>query len=588
MAEERVQRRLAAILVADVVGYSRLIEADEEGTRVRLRSLQAELIDPRIAADGGRIVKTSGDGILVEFGSAVDAVRNALAIQEAMSGRDSNLPEDRRIRFRVGINVGDVIVEGDDIHGEGVNVAARLEGLCAPGEVYISRTVYDQAIGKLAASFEDLGEQTVKNITRPLRVFRVRSDTDNEAIQNETDSALPLPDKPSIAVLPFENMSRDPEQEFFADGIAEDIITALSRFRWFFVIARNSSFTYKGRAVDVKQVARELGVQYVLEGSVRTAGNRVRITAQLIDALSGRHVWADRYDRELDDIFAVQDEITQAITARVEPEFVKAEQRRMLKKPATDLAAWEWYQRGISALFEASTENHVQARKWIQRAIELDPNDSAAHSAMAYWYYRHALEGYSEAPNEDYAKAVVYGKRAVALDESDSFAHFALHLGYRYTGDHDLALAEVRRSIELNPNHSGAHVGLGNGLSYNGNPGEGIPHLQMAMRLSPEDPRTHMIMVFTAEAYLNNRDYEQAVAWARKSIVRKSEFALAYAILAAGLAYLDRIGEAKAALSECLRLQPRVIANRRFSVLYKRSGDAEHILDGLRKAGWEG
>ena len=333
MAEERVQRRLAAILVADVVGYSRLIEADEEGTRTRIRSLHAEVIDPRIEADGGRIVKTSGDGILVEFGSVVDAVRNALAIQEAMSGRDSNLPEDSRIRFRVGINVGDVIVEGDDIHGEGVNVAARLEGLCEPGEVYVSTAVHDQVEGKLAVTFENLGEQTLKNISKPTRVYRVSISPEEATVRSEEATGVPsLPDKPSIAVLPFENMSGDPEQEYFADGIAEDIITALSRFNWFFVIARNSSFSYKGTSPDIRQVASELGVQYVLEGSVRKAGNRVRITAQLIDATTGRHVWAERYDRELDDIFAVQDEITGAITGAVAPSFVAAEAKRAARK----------------------------------------------------------------------------------------------------------------------------------------------------------------------------------------------------------------------------------------------------------------
>ncbi len=293
MAAERVQRRLAAILVADVVGYSRLMEADEEGTRVRLRSLHSELIDPRIAADGGRIVKTTGDGILVEFPSAVDAVRNALAIQTAMPGRDANLPEDRRIAFRVGINVGDVIVEGDDIHGDGVNVAARLEAMCEPGSVYVSGSVFEQVTGKIDAAFDDLGEQKVKNISHSVRVFRARAVREPAGAPAATAEMLPLPDKPSIAVLPFENMSGDAEQEYFADGIAEDIITALSRFHWFFVIARNSSFTYKGKAVDVRTVGRELGVRYVLEGSVRRGGNRLRITAQLVEAASGNHLWAE-------------------------------------------------------------------------------------------------------------------------------------------------------------------------------------------------------------------------------------------------------------------------------------------------------
>ncbi len=294
MAEKRVQRRLAAILAADVVGYSRAMEADEEGTRVRLRSLHADLIDPRIAADGGRIVKTTGDGFLVEFGSAVDAVRNALDIQGAMRRRNADLSDERRIEFRVGINIGDVIVEGDDIHGDGVNVASRLEGLCGPGEVYVSGAVYDQAAGKLAASFDDLGEHTVKNIDKPVRVYRV-SDQAGPSVKATTvegaDEPLPLPDKPSIAVLPFDNISGDPEQEYFSDGITEDIITELSKISGLFVIARHSSFIYKGKQVSLKQVGRELGVRYALEGSVRKAGNRLRITAQLIDATSDHHVW---------------------------------------------------------------------------------------------------------------------------------------------------------------------------------------------------------------------------------------------------------------------------------------------------------
>ena len=318
MAEERVQRRLAAILAADVVGYSRLMEADEAGTRARVRSLHSELIDPRIAADGGRIVKTTGDGILVEFGSAVDAVQNALAIQSAMAGRNTELPEEQRLVFRVGINLGDVIIEEDDIHGDGVNVAARLEGLCEPGEVYVSGTVRDHVEGKLAAAFDDLGEQTLKNISKPIHVYRVSAGSGETAVASDEPVGAPsLPDRPSIAVLPFENMSGDSEQDYFADGIAEDIITALSRFRWFFVIARNSSFTYKGRNVDVRQVGRELGTRYVLEGSVRKGGNRLRITTQLIEAITGNHLWAEKYDGALEDVFDLQDQITEGVVGAV-------------------------------------------------------------------------------------------------------------------------------------------------------------------------------------------------------------------------------------------------------------------------------
>ena len=308
MADERVQRKRTAILVADVVGYARLIEHDEEGTRARLRGLHAEVIYPLIAADGGRIVKTTGDGILAEFGSAVDTVRNALALQTAVSGRNDAIPEDLQITFRIGINVGDVIVEGDDIHGDGVNVAARLEGLSAPGGVYVSGTVFDQTAGKLAATFEDLGEQSVKNIVRPIRVFRVAEKTESTGMANSeeaTGSFPTLPDKPSIAVLPFENMSGDPEQAYFSDGITEDIITELSRFRSLHVIARNSSFQFRGDNVDIAEIGRRLGAQFVGECSVRKAGSLVRVTAQLIEASGASHLWAERYDRDLEDIFTV-------------------------------------------------------------------------------------------------------------------------------------------------------------------------------------------------------------------------------------------------------------------------------------------
>jgi adenylate cyclase len=386
MAEERVQRKLAAILVADVVGYSRLMEADEEGTRVRLRSLHSELIDPKIAADGGRIVKTMGDGILVEFPSVVDAVRDALDIQGAMRRRNADVAEANRIEFRIGINVGDVIIEGGDIHGDGVNVASRLEGLCEPGEVYVSGTVYDQAAGKLAATFDDLGEKSVKNITKPVRVYRAREVTGEQAGYKSADAPPPLPDKPSIAVLPFDNMSGDPEQEYFVDGICEDTITALSRIRWFFVIARNSTFAYKGKSTDVRDVARELGVRYVVEGSVRKAGNRIRLTAQLIDGTNGVHLWAERYDRAIEDIFDLQDELTQTIVGAIEPELSRAEQERaQLKKPET-LDVWDVYQRGMSELHRLTADSLSEAAATLTSVTETDPDFAAAYAGLADVY----------------------------------------------------------------------------------------------------------------------------------------------------------------------------------------------------------
>jgi len=373
MAEARVQRRLAAILAADVAGYSRLMGVDEEGTLAALKKLRRELADPKIKEHRGRIVKTTGDGLLVEFASVVDAVRCAVDVQREMSERNTGVPAERRIEFRIGINLGDIIKDGRDIYGDGVNVAARLEALAEPGGICVNRVVRDQVRDKLDFAFEDAGEQRVKNIARPLRVYHVRPGQLADEEMSAAQPPLALPDKPSLAVLPFTNMSGDPEQEFVSDGIAEDVISALSHYPSLFVIARNSTFTYKGRAVDVKQVGRELGVRYVLEGGVRKAGNRIRVTAQLIEAETGNHVWANRYDRDLADIFAVQDEITHALTTALTPAIADAELRRAIRKPPESLDAWAAYQRGLWHLSKANSEDDTIAQNFFRQAIDLDP-----------------------------------------------------------------------------------------------------------------------------------------------------------------------------------------------------------------------
>src|SRR5438309_1802350 len=362
-------RRLAAILAADVAGYSRLMGADEEGTLERLKALRRELLDPKIAEHKGRIVKTTGDGLLVEFASVVDAVRCAVAVQQAMPERETGVAADNRIELRIGINLGDVIVEGDDLYGDGVNIAARIEALADPGGVLVSNTVHDQVRDRLPFVFEDLGEQQVKNIARPVRVYRVRDAATNAKSLSATP-ALPLPDKPSIAVLPFANMSGDPEQEYFADGMVEEIITALSRIRWLFVIARNSSFTYKGQAVDVKQVGRELGVRYVLEGSVRKAGTQVRITAQLIDALNGTHLWADRFDGSLEDVFELQDRVALSVAGIIEPALQAAEICRTADRPTIDLGAYDLYLRALAVFFPVTRERIFEGLRLLALAIE--------------------------------------------------------------------------------------------------------------------------------------------------------------------------------------------------------------------------
>src|ERR1700731_69575 len=383
MAEARVQRRLAAILAADVAGYSRLMGADEEGTLAALKELRRELADQKIKEHRGRIVKTTGDGLLVEFASVVDAMRCAVEVQREMAERNARVPEERCIQFRIGINLGDIIKDGRDIYGDGVNVAARLEALAEPGGICVNRVVRDQVRDKLDFAFEDAGEQRVKNIARPLRVYHVRPGQLADEEMSAVQPPLALPDKPSLAVLPFTNMSGDPEQEFVSDGIAEDVISALSHYPSLFVIARNSTFTYKGRAVDVKQVGRELGVRYVLEGGVRKAGNRIRVTAQLIEAETGNHVWANRYDRDLADIFAVQDEITHALTTALTPAIADAELRRAIRKPPESLDAWAAYQRGLWHLSKANSEDDTIAQNFFRQAIDLDPTFAPGYSALA-------------------------------------------------------------------------------------------------------------------------------------------------------------------------------------------------------------
>lgn len=420
MADARVQRRLTAILVADVAAYSRLMSNDEEGTLAALKACRRQLTDPKVAEHHGRIVKTTGDGFLAEFASAVDAVRCAVEIQRAMAERNTAIPEDRRIKFRIGINVGDVLIDEGDIYGDGVNIAARLEVLASPGAICLSEDAYNQIKNKLTLNVSDIGEQHLKNIARQVRVYAVWLDG---LLDRPT---LALPDKPSIAVLPFQNMSGDPEQEYFADGMVEEIITALSRVRWLFVIARNSSFIYRGRAVDVKQIGRELGVRYVLEGSVRKSGGRIRITAQLIDALTGAHLWADRYDRDLADIFAVQDEITSSVAAIIEPALAEAERQRVLRKPPGSLDVWETYQRGLWHFYKYDADENRVAQNLFRRAIELDPNFAAGHHGLAFaqhldsWLY--STPSWTEVARSGLEEA----RTAVLLDEKDSMAHAVL------------------------------------------------------------------------------------------------------------------------------------------------------------------
>jgi adenylate cyclase len=532
-------------------------------------------------------VKNTGDGLLAEFPSVVDAVRCAAEVQRGMIDREREVPDERRIRFRIGINLGDVIAEEHDIFGDGVNVAARLEALAEPGGICISRVVRDQVRDRLDYTFEDLGEQQVKNIARPVRVYRVR----NIAIgidQPSGPSTLPRPllDKPSIAVLSFTNMSGDPEQEFFADGIAEDVITALSRCPWFVVIARNSSFTFKGRAVDVKEIGRELCVRYVLEGSLRKAGDRIRVTAQLVEAETGKHVWAERYDRRLAELFAVQDDITDAVTIAIAPAVAEAELRRAIRRPPNSLDAWGAYQHGLWHLFNFSSDDNVRAQEFFEKAIDLDPAFASAYAALA-WARSQAgamLQTFSLADAQSSAEALA--RRAVALDPAGAEAHSTLSLALWLRGDYQGALAEADRALAISPNLSFAHATRGAALIFSGHPQEGLPAIETAMRLDPHDPYLVSRLTHMAVAFYFSGEYLAALEAAQNAIRSNPKYPHPYRWLAAALAQLGRSGEAREALQNAIAVAPTVFRMYvRKRVPWMRSQDHAHMLEGLRKAG---
>ena len=551
-----MERRLAAILAADIAGYSRLMGADERGTLAQLKASRTAVVDPAIAEHKGRIVKTTGDGMLVEFASAVDAVNCAMSVQAKMT--EHNRSVEPKISFRIGINIGDIIIDGDDIFGDGVNVAARVENACEPGSVCVSGSAFEQVRGKTNFTFDDLGEKTLKNIERPVRLYAVRgagsaatttmTTTATSVMPSDNSKPLPLPDKPSIAVLPFQNMSGDPEQEYFADGMVEDIITALSRFKSLFVIARNSSFTYKGRAVDIKQVGRELGVRYVLEGSVRKGGNRMRITAQLIDATSGAHVWADRYDRDPSDIFAVQDEITASVAGIIEPALADAEQQRVLRKPPDSLDAWEAYQRGLWHFNRYSPEENKTALNFFRQAIALDPNFAPGHYGCALalqweiWHF--STRPFSEVQGPARAEAQI----AVSLDDKDAMAHAILAHMMMWNSEWEAAIAEARTAIALNPNSAFVISMLGCVLGYGGHREEALTRLQQAMRASPHDPLTWLWTIWTASIQVFSRDFDAAIQTYQQLFRLRPGFSQAQVGFAICLSHLGRIDEARQVL----------------------------------------
>jgi adenylate cyclase len=587
LSGERVERRLAAILAADVAGYSRLMGQDEAGTLARLRGHRRELIDPEIAKHKGRIVKTTGDGILIEFPSVVEAVACAVAMQRGMAECNISIPEDRRIVFRVGVNLGDIIVEGDDIHGDGVNVAARLERIAEPGGICVSRVVRDQVRDKLDVAFDDMGEQTLKNIARPLRVYGVRLAT-LESVPTvgpvEIAPPLVLPDKPSIAVLPFQNMSGDLEQEYFADGMVEEIITALSRLRWFFVIARNSTFIYKGRAVDVKQVSRELGVRYVLEGSVRKSANRLRISAQLVDATTGNHIWAERYDRALADIFTVQDEITERVVATIEPELYAAENVRSQRKPPESLDAWECVIRALSGIGQGTSEANMEAKALCQRAITITPTYGQAHSLLAWVLLRPPFSGGDL--RTALPEALAEAHTALGLDDRDAWAHMAHGIALWRMRRHDEAERALYRALELNPNFALAHAFLGSPLAARGADEQAIESANHALKLSPIDRLVAAYASFAMGfAHFAAGNYGDGVLWAHKLIERQPENLIAHALLIATISMNGAREPAAEALATLLRLRPD-FSLALVSQTAPLAGEMlERFLHALRKAG---
>ena len=559
MTGARVERRLAAILAADVVGYSRLMGRDEEGTLTRLKDRRRTLVDPKIAEHRGRIVKTTGDGMLAEFASAVDAVRCALEVQRAMAEANGSVPEDMRIAFRVGIHVGDIIIDDNDIFGDGVNIAARLEAIGEPGGICISDDSHRQVRGKIEAVWDDMGPQSLKNIAEPIRAWRalLNDVAPPRAAVALVQPSLDVPDKPSIAVLPFTNMSGDPEQEYFADGMVEDIITALSRMTWLFVIARNSSFTYKGKAVDIKKVGRELGVRYVLEGSVRKAGNKVRITGQLIDAATGAHLWANRFDGGLEDVFDLQDQVTTDVVSAIAPKVQQAEIDRVLRKPTESLAAYDYFLRGMVGIYGGTRNANIEALQNFERAIEIDPNFASAYGMCTYcWVWRKA-NGWLADNDGAVAETERLARTAARLgpDDAVALAHAGFALAF-VVGELDDGMALIDRAVVLNPNLAAAWRFSGFVKVFLGQPDEAIEPLERALRLSPLDPLIFIVQMGFIFAHFFAGRYEEALTAAKKSLAQNPSYVTAIIMAAVSAALAGREDEMTKAVGQLLKLNP--------------------------------
>lgn len=588
------QRRLAAIVAADMVGYSRLMGRDENGTLARFRSHLSERFEPALARHGGRLVKLTGDGALVEFTSAVGAVGAAVEFQQAMAEANRDQPADAAMVFRIGVHLGDVIVEGGDLYGDGVNIAARLEGQAPAGGIVVSRTVHEAVAGRLKATFEDMGSLALKNIERPIEAFRVawqaadwpvpqRAATPDPAVAG---GRPPLPDKPSIAVLPFQNMSGDPEQEYFVDGLVEDIITGLSRSKALFVIARNSSFTYKGRAVDVRQVGRELGVRYLLEGSVRKAGARLRITGQLIDASNGAHLWADRFDGDLADIFELQDQVTTRVIGAIAPRLELAEIERARRK-TSNLDAYDYYLRAWAAIYRFSAEGSKDALSLLEKAIALDADFALAYATQAVCHFARRAFSWSDDPAHEAAEAARTAQRAMELDPGDArvLTFYAQTLIYN-VGRLEEAIDCLDRALRADPNYANAWMWRGNAQAYLGDAERAIEDLQQALRLSPLDATSWIAQTTMANAHFLRGRYEEALSWGAIALRQRPNSLSALRVSIAANALAGHLDVARQLVGRYRELDPDArLTKMREWWWFRRGEDVEKYLEGFRLAG---
>ena len=580
-----VSRRLVAVFAADVEGYSRLMGADEVGTLKGLTERRATL-DRFIGEHRGRIANTAGDSVLAEFGSAVDAVQCAVEAQTALAEANTSVPLDKCINFRIGVHIGDVMVRAGDLFGDGVNIAARLQTLAKPGGVCISGATYDQVRKVLPITFTDLGAQQVKNIQEPIKAYQVgaTSGAREDARVAETESPPPLPDKPSIAVLPFQNMSGDPEQEYFADGMVEEITTALSRFKWLFVIARNSSFTFKGKAVDIKEVGRRLGVRYVLEGSVRKAAGKVRITGQLIDATTGAHIWADRFERDLTDIFTLQDEVTVAVVSAIEPKLLQTEIAIAARQRPENLTAYDCYLRTVQQFNLTTREGHAEAIRLAHRALELDPRFGVVAALAGDCHMQNVLHGYANDPQFDRQEAIRLLRLALSIDDGDpeTLARAAIISAFM-VGDCESAIELADRAVALNPNSFNTWSIRGWVYRNAGQPEEALRSLERALRLSPVDPLLHIAFVGMGYAFIELRRFDEAIVAGKKAQRQNPSYVGAYRCLASAFAHLGRDAEAREAAARVLEVDPTFT----ISGYIARGGqtNAKLLIEGLRKAG---